>query len=104
MLQEMKQLQKGTDECAPPPHLSPIFFISIQFSGKIFQIIVWCSLWGLQPVWEIPGSSTYSGNKFISGGSRISPSWGCQPSGVPAYNFAKFFQKLHEIKGFLEPS
>ena len=35
-----------------------------------------------------------------SGGSRISPSWGHQPSGggAPTYDFAKFSPKLHEIK------
>ena len=35
---------------------------------------------------------------YSSGGSRISPRWGDQPSGVPTYDFAKFSQKLCEIE------
>ena len=38
---------------------------------------------------------------MVSGGSRISPRRGCQLSrGVPTYEFAKFSQKLHELKEF----
>ena len=36
---------------------------------------------------------------LFSGGSRISPRWGRQPSGgPPTYSFATFFQQLHEIE------
>ena len=46
-----------------------------------------------------------SANLF-SGGSRISPRWGCQLSeegGAPTYDFAKFSQKLHEIERIWTP-
>ena len=35
---------------------------------------------------------------LFSDRSRISPRWGRQPSGEPTYNFAKLFQKPHEIE------
>ena len=42
-----------------------------------------------------------NGNNANSGGSRISPRKGCQLVGeTPTYDFAKFFQKMHEIKEF----
>ena len=44
-----------------------------------------------------------SGNWF-SGGSRISPRWGCQPSGgSPTHDFAKFSQKLRKIERIWTP-
>ena len=43
-------------------------------------------------------------NTQASGGSRISPRRGRQlPGGAPTYDFAKFSQKLHEIKRIWAP-
>ena len=45
----------GARDTRPP---APNFFIFMQFSGKIGQIIGWCPLWGWRTPLGIPGSGT----------------------------------------------
>ena len=79
-------------------HLKVPYYRALTLSSNVD---VWVRL--LTAATEVNAWALVSGT-YYSGGSRISPRRGRQlPRGAPTYDFAKFFQKPHEIERIWTP-